>query len=141
MKRLHLALIFPFFLTCFSASAEQVSIKPQTQGEVIFVTGGVGTDEQQAMKDMKSEYNLSLLFSEKGTGEYLSDLKVSIKDAKGNVCLEAVSDGPMLFAKLKPGRYSVTVDRNGDVIDKHVNLEGQKHVSLSLSWPQQKASM
>ena len=137
MKRLHLALIFPFFLTCFSASAEQVSIKPQTQGEVIFVTGGVGTDEQQAMKDMKSEYNLSLLFSEKGSGEYISDVKVRIKDTNGNICLEAVSDGPMLFVKLKPGRYTVTVDRNGNVFDKQINLEGAKHSSLSLSWPQQ----
>lgn len=138
MKRLHLAFFLPFMLLGFSAAAEQTSIKPQTQGDVAFVSGGVGIDEQQAMKAMQPEYNLSLLFSERGTGEYISDVKVRIKDANGNVSLDTVSDGPMLFAKLKSGRYGVTVDREGYVIEKQINLDGEKHTSLSLTWPQQK---
>jgi len=137
MKRLHSAFFLSFLLISYSAVAEQTAITPQTQGEVTFVSGGVGIDEQLAMKSMKSEYNLNLLFSEKGSGEYISDVKVRIKDTNGNICLEAVSDGPMLFVKLKPGRYTVTVDRNGNVFDKQINLEGAKHSSLSLSWPQQ----
>ena len=42
MKRLHLALILPCVLFGFPAVAEQSLIKPQTQGEVTFVSGGVG---------------------------------------------------------------------------------------------------
>jgi hypothetical protein len=140
MKRINIAFFLGLMLIGFSAAAEETSIQPQTQEGVTFVTGGVGVDEQQEMKALKSEYNLRLLFSEKGTGEYLSDVKVSIKDSKGNICLDAVSDGPMLFAKLKPGRYSVTVDNNGHIMDKHVNLEAAKSASLSFAWPQQQAN-
>ena len=42
MKRSHLALILPFALFSFPALAEQTLIKPQTQGEVTFVSSGVG---------------------------------------------------------------------------------------------------
>jgi hypothetical protein len=40
------------------------------------------------------DYNLKLVFSEKGTGAYLADVKLSIADMKGRKILEAVSDGP-----------------------------------------------
>ncbi len=129
-----MAFLIPLLVIAYPAAADQTAIQPQTQGEVTFISGGVGIEEQQAMKDVKSEYNLNLVFSEKDSGDYISDVKVSVKDAKGKLCFEAVSDGPMLFAKLKPGRYSLILDRNGKVIDKHINLEGAKHASLSLSW-------
>ena len=141
MKRLPIALLFPFFLVSFSAVAEQNTMTPQAQGEVTFVSGGVGVGERQAMKDIKSNYNLSLLFSLNGSGDYLSDVKVRIKDANGNICLDTVADGPMLFAELKPGHYSFTADRNGNVITKQINIVGAKHTSLSLTWPQQDKSM
>ncbi|MCK9394742.1 MAG: carboxypeptidase regulatory-like domain-containing protein [Methylobacter sp.] len=105
MRPLYLALIFYCVLFSFPAAAEQSPIKPQTQGEVTFVSGGVGTDERNALQAMRDDYNLTLLFSVKGTGEYVSDVKVRITDSSGNLVLESVSDGPMLFAKLKPDRY------------------------------------
>ena len=87
---------------------------------------------------MRADYNLSLLFSVKGTGEYVSDVKVRITDSSGNTFLETVSDGPMLFAKLKPGRYIVTVDRDGQVIHKTVTVGGKPRASLSFTWAQEK---
>ena len=138
MKRLHLALLIPCILLGFPAHAEQSALTPQTQGEVTFVSGGVGGDERDAMKAMRADYNLSLLFSVKGSGEYVSDVKVRIEDAKGNLCLETVSDGPMLYAKLKPGRYSVGVDRDGHVINKTATVGGKQRASLSFTWPQER---
>ena len=134
MKRLQLTLILPCILIGFPAIAEQTSIKPQTQGEVSFVSGGVGGDERDEMHAIQADYNLSLLFSVKGTGEYLSDVRVHIEDSKGNTSLETVADGPMLYAKLKPGRYSVSADRDGHVIDRKV-MVGGKRTSLSFVWP------
>jgi len=136
MKRLYLALISLSMLISFSVVAEPFIIKPQTQGEVTFVTGGVGEDERSAMQAMRADYNLNLLFSVKGTGEYVSDVKVRITDSRGNILLESVSDGPMLFAKLKPGRYIVSVEREGhQVIDKTVTVK--QRASLSFTWPQE----
>ncbi len=135
MKILHLAMILPCILFSLPAVAEQSVLQPQTQGEVTFVSGGVGGDERSAMQAIRGEYNLSLLFSVQGSGEYLSDLNVTVTDLKGNAFLEAKSDGPMLFAKLKPGRYRVTVEQDGQAIRKTATIVGNKRTSLSFIWP------
>ncbi len=135
MKRLHLALILPCVLFSFSTYAGEGLINPQTQGEVTFVSGGVGGDERNEMQALRAGYNLNLLFSIRGTGEYLSDVKVVIADAGGNVVLDALSDGPMLFAKLKPGRYVVSADRDGQVIQKRATV-GKQRSSLYFRWPE-----
>jgi hypothetical protein len=79
-----------------------------------------------------------LLFSVQGSGEYISDVKVSIKDFNGVVLLETIADGPMLYVKLRPGRYSLSADRDGHVIDKKVSLKGKKLTALALAWPVEK---
>ncbi len=134
MKKLYSALILPCVLFSLPALAEQFSIQPQTQGEVTFVSGGVGGEEQNAMRAMQSDYNLNLLFSVQGTGEYLSDVKVTITDTRGNVFLETVADGPKLFANLKAGRYIVTADQDGRVQHKTVTVDNRR-TSLSFTWP------
>jgi hypothetical protein len=135
MKRLQLTLILPCILFSFQIVAEPM-LKPQAQGEVTFVSGGVGSDERNAMQAIRADYNLSLLFSVQGTGEYLSEVKVSITDSKGNTFLETVSDGPMLFASLKPGHYTVTAELDGQVAHKKAAIVGNKRTSISFIWPQ-----
>lgn len=137
MKHLNIALILSSLLCSFTAVAELSVLKPQTQGDVTFVSGGIGTDEQNEMHAVRADYNLNLLFSVKGTGEYVSDVKVMITDSSGNIVLDSVSDGPMLFALLKPGRYSISVDRDGQVQHKKVTVGSKKRTSLSFSWPQE----
>lgn len=135
MKRLQLTLILSCILFSFQAIAESL-VKPQTQGDVTFVSGGVGGDERSAMQAIRADYNLSLLFSVQGSGEYLSDVKVSITDSKGNTFLETVADGPMLLASLKPGHYTVTTELDGQVAHKKATVVGNKRTSLSFIWPQ-----
>ena len=135
MKRLHFSLILSCVLFCLPAIAEQSSIKPKSQGEVTFISGGVGVDEQNALAAMRGEFNLSLLFSIQGSAEYLSGVKVYIADSSGNTFLETTSDGPKLFAKLKPGNYTVTADRDGQVIKKSANVRVKQRTSLSFTWP------
>lgn len=138
MKRLFVALFLPCMLLALPAIAEQSLLEPQKQGEVTFVSGGVGADEQKAMQAMRADYNLSLLFSEQGTGAYVSGVKVRITDSGGNAFLETVSDGPKLFAKLKPGRYIVSVDRDGQLSRKAAKVGGKQMTSLSFTWARQK---
>jgi hypothetical protein len=136
MKTLYLALILPCVLFSLTSLAEESAIQPQTQGEVTFVTGGVGIDERNELDASRANYNLSLLFSVQGTGDYLSDVKIRITDLKGNVFLETVSDGPKLFAKLPPGRYIVIADLNGETYHKTVSIRGKQNTSLYFSWSQ-----
>jgi len=137
LKRLHFALILSSILFSFSVSAEQSLLTPQTQGEITFVSGGVGIDDLNAIQTMRTDYNLSLLFSVQGTGKYVSDVKVSIVNSDGDILLESVSDGPMFLANLKPGRYSVIADREGQVVTKKAIVSAKQRTSLSFTWPQE----
>ncbi len=49
----------------------------------------------------------------------------------------SVSDGPLLFAKLKPGRYTVAVDRDGQVIHKTAKITGTQRGLRCRSRPQE----
>jgi hypothetical protein len=136
MKKIYLALVTLGVLLNV-AVADQTPLTRQSQGEVTFVSGGVGEDERNTLQTMRADYNLSLLFTVKGTGEYLSDTKIRIEDQHGVVWLETVADGPMLFAKLKPGRYNVSATQNGYQIYQKVLIGGKKSTALSFAWPQE----
>jgi hypothetical protein len=41
----------------------------------------------------------------------------------------------MLYAKLKPGRYSIFADRDGHVMENKVTLTGKKLTTLAFAWP------
>jgi hypothetical protein len=135
MKRLLYALVMPCFLFSLQAFAQEDWPEPQTQGDVTFVSGGIGEGERNAMEAMKSDYNLNLLFAAKGTGEFLADVNVRIADAQGNTVIETVSDGPFLFARLKPGNYTVLAEKDGSVMRQKARVGGGKRASLSFYWP------
>ena len=132
MKSLRLALILTCILFSISTFAEQSVLQPQTQGEVTFVSAGVGIEERNELDATRANYNLSLLFSVRGSGEYLSDVKISITDLSGKNFLETVSNGPKLFAKLPTGRYIVNVEQDAKVLHKTVSVGG-KQTALSFT--------
>jgi hypothetical protein len=135
MKTPCLALFLSTLLLGLPAAAEPV-LQPQTQGEVRFVTGGVGAEENEALKAVSADYNLHLQFSAKDSGEFLSDVELRITDANGRVVLQTVSDGPKLFAKLQPGRYTIEAVYGGKTLRNAVTIAGQRGASLSLVWPE-----
>jgi hypothetical protein len=134
MIRLNQALILATMLLNYPVFADESLLKPQTQGEITFVSGGVGSDEQDAIKAVSGNYNLNLLFSVLGTGEYLSDVKVDITDSSGNTIMDTIAEGPMLLVKLKPGHYSVTAKLEGKVFRKKVNISKKGKSALSFVW-------
>jgi hypothetical protein len=66
MKPFYLALFLPCVLLSLPLGAEESAIQPQIQGEVTFVTGGVGIDERNELDATRANYNLGLLFSHHG---------------------------------------------------------------------------
>lgn len=126
-------LLIVTFLNGFAVFAESTAVQPQAQGDITFVSGGVGLDEVDAMKALKPNYNLHLLFAVK-SGEYLSDIEVAIFDKKGNVYLQTLSLGPFMFVNLKSGSYYVKAQLDGRVISKKVTITAHKSTSLSFIW-------
>ncbi|MGZ4958984.1 MAG: carboxypeptidase regulatory-like domain-containing protein [Methylomonas sp.] len=135
--KLFLAIMFSFLLfTC--AHGQTASIKPQAQGDVTFVMGGVGEEEHQALRAIQGQYNLHLTFAVKGSGEYVADVKVRIMDAKGHTVLDTQTNGPNLFVKLKPGHYKVTADRDGHVLSEELEAPSRHGVSIVFDFPVEK---
>ncbi|BCL74993.1 hypothetical protein JHS3_07290 [Jeongeupia sp. HS-3] len=88
------------------------SLPVQTQGNVSYVSGGVGDEEMAALKAIQASYNLRLLFVGRD-GHYLSGTQVVVKNAKSEAVLDAESHGPYFYAKLPAGRYSVSASHDG----------------------------
>jgi hypothetical protein len=120
------------------AYGDATGIKPQTQGDVTFVSGGVGEDEQKALRAIQGQYNLHLTFAVKGSGEYASGVKVKVEDAKGHAYLDTTTNGPNLFVQLKPGHYKVTADRDGRVITEEVAAPTKHGTAVVFHFPSEK---
>jgi len=135
LLKLFLTFIFTIILS-HAAFAEKPIVQPQSQGDITFVSGGVGLDEVAAMQALKPDYNLQLLLTLK-SGEYLSDVNVAIFDNKGNPALETITLGPMLWVNLKPGNYTIKGQLDEQIIQKKVVVNRNKHTSLHLVWPKE----
>jgi hypothetical protein len=105
----------------------------QTSGGVTYVSGGVDDASLDALKGELRNYNLKLVFALK-TGEFMSDVKVAISDAKGNPVLNATSDGPWFLAKLPPGSYRVVATSSGNSITQQASVDPAKLKTLDFRW-------
>lgn len=78
----------------------------QQQGEISYISGGIGLGERQAMQSSAADFNLKVQNAVPGR-PYVSDTTVAIVDGQGKEVLRTTLDGPWLMAKLPPGRYTI----------------------------------
>jgi len=114
-------------------SSEPV-LQPVTEAGITYVSGGNGLEERQALDEASGEYNLKLVFAEKGSGSYLADIKLSITNMKGQKILEAVSDGPWFFVKLEPGRYKISAETTGQTQVRQAKVASGRLAQLYFYW-------
>jgi hypothetical protein len=108
----------------------------QTSGQVTYLSGGVGKDQQAAIKHEASNYPLEMKFlrTGKGPAEYLTAIPVTIKDQTGKVVLDTRSDGPLMLAKLPDGKYTITAEEAGKSELRHVTVAQGKHRTVVFRW-------
>ncbi len=119
-------------------SADDGALPPErTQGSVTFISGGIGSDEAEAMKRAASRYSLSIeMASPAGPrAEYVSDVKIDIRDQRGSTVLSTTSDGPFLLANLPPGQYTIDATRDGSVQQRKVAIGAGAHPRVVFSFP------
>nr|WP_064047010.1 hypothetical protein [Ralstonia solanacearum] len=116
-------------------NATGVETKPIAHrvGTITYISGGIGQDDVAAMHAAAAEYNLQLTFSGKA-GEYLADVDTSIRRADGTAVLGLVSDGPLLFVHLPPGRYQVSATYNGVKQGFALSVPRKGSVARSMVW-------
>ena len=117
-----------------AADPSEPVLQPVTEEGITYVSGGNGLEERQALDEVSGDYNLKLVFAEKGSGSYLADIKLSIMNMKGQKVLEAVSDGPWFFAKLAPGRYKITAEAAGQTQAQQVKVGGGRLAQRYFYW-------
>src|SRR5690606_12997359 len=95
----------------------------ERQGDVAYLTGGVGTQERAALEELAARegMTLKLEFAEP-EGAFVSAVEVTITSAAGEELLRVRTDGPWLFAKLPAGEYQVRT--------KYRDMERQAKVTV-----------
>lgn len=119
------------------SSSIDSSLPPvQSQGQIEFITGGIGHDESQAILQEGKKWPLMLELAKAGTPRavYISDVQISIKDASGSAVLETITKGPYLLAKLPLGKYSLDATYEGNTLHQDLNLQ-KGHKKITLLWP------
>ncbi len=106
----------------------------QAQGNVRFVSGGIGVGERLELAAMHAEFNVHMTFAVKRAGNFIADVAVRVEDASGRVLLDAVSEGPWLYARLAPGRYRLRARYAGDEQTREFQVRAARHTELTLYW-------
>ena len=117
-----------------AATANIGALPPvHSQGDITYITGGIGQPESTAMKAAAGRYDLALMFADRSR-EFLADVKVDITDSRGNTVLD-ITSGPILLANLPDGTYRVRAEVGGVPRVQTVNVRGSHHQQLAYIWP------
>jgi hypothetical protein len=134
------AAVFAAFGTGLTGTAHAVQgddntgmLVEQHQGNVTFVSGGVGLDESQALRAEARSWPLALQFTGPGS-DYLADVHVNITGPRGTDVLQADSSGPYMLVRLHPGRYVVHASYKDEDQTRLVVVANGGHVSASFHW-------
>lgn len=102
-----------------------------------YLNGGIGREEEAAMRRMAGDYPLRMTFSERKDGEFLAGVPVVIVDGHGKQVFELSKAGPMLFVKLPNGKYKVSARFKGLTESQEVTLarkDGKNGKDLYFHW-------
>jgi hypothetical protein len=108
----------------------------QQQGDVSFVSGGVGSDESKALQHAESRWPLALRFTGPGS-DFLADVHVQIVDSHGSDVLHATSRGPYMLVKLRPGHYIVHARYESTEQQRSVTVPASGNTKAAFYWNHQ----
>ncbi|MAR56763.1 MAG: hypothetical protein CMM93_06225 [Rickettsiales bacterium] len=97
-----------------------------------YMSGGVGEQDRQQLEAMQNNYNVKMTTAE-STGAYLADIPVKITNASGETVIETVTEGPLFFAKLEPGTYTIEATHNGIAKTQKITA-GENQKALVFQW-------
>jgi hypothetical protein len=102
-----IAILSVAMLATAPALSAQPAAAPADKGyaEVQVWSGGVGEEAREALREQAQRANLKVEFASLD-GRYLSNVKLTVSRS-GRKVLEAISEGPWLFAQLPAGTYKL----------------------------------
>jgi hypothetical protein len=86
--------------------ASNGALEIEHAGDIAYLSGGVGEKEREEILGLGRDFDLKLVLTDRD-GSYVSGVDIVIADDGGDVVLDTKTDGPLLFAKLPRGSYTV----------------------------------
>lgn len=120
-----------------SASTGATRVAPgsveKSRDGIEYLSGGVGIDAQDRINERARDFNLKLVFT-LTEGNYIADVGVAVKDARGRTVVEDTADGPFFLAKLPAGQYTVAATYEGKTVTRKLQV-GKGLRTEYLRWP------
>jgi hypothetical protein len=126
-------LLFMNAKVSFSEETDETTAQEDVGTTTPYLSGGIGSDERDAMSANAKNYNLKIVFATKGKA-YLADIAVQIKDARGKAVLDAVSEGPWFFTNLSQGKYTVFATMKEEALSQKVQIKQNGQFVLYFFW-------
>ena len=79
--------------------------------EIPMRSGGVGSESREEMMAVADDFSLHITLATR-SGSFLAGVSVEIREASGAKIAETVTEGPLLYVDLPPGRYTVAAMRS-----------------------------
>ena len=128
-----------FMLSLLSACYAQLP-KVQTQGNITYISGGIGEDEAAAMKAESKSWPLSIEFSEHLVNQdlWVAQVYLRILDSKGKTLFDTTVDGPIFLGKVPPGNYELLATYQGVMKRRVIEIKQGQHIKESFNWQSKK---
>jgi hypothetical protein len=97
-----------------------------------YIAGGFGLEEREELARVSRDFRLKVATAARGSGAYVSGVRLRIADASGRGVFDREVDGPWLLIDLPPGRYSLRASLLGATVEQQVTLgaSGRRDVYL-----------
>jgi len=123
-----------FALSMSSAWAMNKPLEEQQQGEITYITGGIGDAETKVLRERKPHYTLRVMNADK-TGHFSGKARIKISDAKGMLLLDTPT-GPIFYANLPEGNYMLEGVNGEQIKQQKITVKHGTPLDVRFSWKQ-----
>jgi hypothetical protein len=129
------AAAFATTVGAIAVHADYLAPEIKQQGDISYVTGGVGEESEKAIEAMKHDFNLHILNADT-KGAYISATHLTITDNSGDEVLET-NAGPIFYAMLPRGKYTVEATNEDETKTKSVTITSGRTAHVRFAWQPQ----
>lgn len=104
-----------------------------TKGSIDFATGGIGEEQQKAVKALAGNYNVLITFANKN-GEYRANVGATVLDKGGEMVFDIDGAGPLLYVKLPQGTYRINVRSDAGNKTKNISVPPLGKREVAFTW-------